>query len=198
MACRVTANDQGPGAAERFSMYLGIPCRLVCQADDAVRPIDAEFAKPPTNEVSFADGYPLMLILEDSLSDLNARQSVALPMNRFRPTSLWAAGVRRMRKTTGVTSRLAESLSAWSERVRAAQSRCCVWAAVKTHQTERHQIGRALPAERVARQPRPGDRAELESMSTEPTGNDQSRIAIPLVQDEVPVRGAVVEADPLL
>jgi uncharacterized protein YcbX len=35
--------------------------------------------------VSFADGYPFLLIGEASLADLNSRLSEPVPMNRFRP-----------------------------------------------------------------------------------------------------------------
>ncbi|MDQ6669176.1 MAG: MOSC domain-containing protein [Chloroflexota bacterium] len=82
---RVGAIDQGQAAADWLSTYLGTACRLVRQADDAVRKVDPEFAREPSDEVSFADGFPLLLISEESLADLNARLEVALPMNRFRP-----------------------------------------------------------------------------------------------------------------
>ena len=39
----------------------------------------------PTDQVGFADGYPLLLISEASLADLNSRLATPLPMNRFRP-----------------------------------------------------------------------------------------------------------------
>jgi hypothetical protein len=35
--------------------------------------------------VSFADGYPFLLIGENSLEDLNSRLEHPVPMNRFRP-----------------------------------------------------------------------------------------------------------------
>ena len=35
--------------------------------------------------VSFADGYPFLLIGENSLNDLNKKLETVLPMNRFRP-----------------------------------------------------------------------------------------------------------------
>ncbi|MDX1657088.1 MAG: MOSC domain-containing protein, partial [Candidatus Competibacteraceae bacterium] len=37
------------------------------------------------SEVIFADGFPLLLISQSSLEDLNARLDRALPMERFRP-----------------------------------------------------------------------------------------------------------------
>jgi hypothetical protein len=38
-----------------------------------------------TSQVNFADGYPLLLISEASLENLNTRLDEPLPMNRFRP-----------------------------------------------------------------------------------------------------------------
>jgi hypothetical protein len=38
-----------------------------------------------SSQVNFADGYPLLLISEASLADLNSRLEELLPMNRFRP-----------------------------------------------------------------------------------------------------------------
>jgi uncharacterized protein YcbX len=35
--------------------------------------------------VSYADGYPFMILSEASLQDLNSRLSEPVPMNRFRP-----------------------------------------------------------------------------------------------------------------
>ena len=35
--------------------------------------------------VSFADGYPFLLIGENSLADLNSKLDNSVPMNRFRP-----------------------------------------------------------------------------------------------------------------
>jgi uncharacterized protein YcbX len=81
----VAAVDQGPEVADWLSSFLGTPCRLVRHADDAVRLVDRAFATQPTDEVSFADGYPLLLVSEESLADLNARLDAPLPMNRFRP-----------------------------------------------------------------------------------------------------------------
>ena len=82
---RVAAIDQGPVVADWLSTFLQTPCRLVRQADDAVRLVDREYATQPADEVSFADGYPLLLLSEESVCDLNARLDTRLPMNRFRP-----------------------------------------------------------------------------------------------------------------
>ena len=73
----------GERAAEWFSEFLGTPCSLVHMADDVVRPANPAFA--PGVRVGFADGFPFLLISEESLADLNRRLADPLPMNRFRP-----------------------------------------------------------------------------------------------------------------
>jgi uncharacterized protein YcbX len=74
----------GEEAAVWFSDFLGTACSLVHMGDDVVRPANPLFA-PQATRVSFADGYPILLISEESLADLNDRLSQPLPMNRFRP-----------------------------------------------------------------------------------------------------------------
>lgn len=71
-------------ADEWFSAYLGIKSRLVYMPDSTNRKVDAVYAM--NNEItSFSDAYPVLLISESSLDDLNNRLEEALPMNRFRP-----------------------------------------------------------------------------------------------------------------
>jgi uncharacterized protein YcbX len=82
---RCAGVDQGHAAARWFGDYLGTPCRLVRMQRSFVRPVDRTYARRPTDQVGFADGYPLLLISEASLADLNARLPDPVPMNRFRP-----------------------------------------------------------------------------------------------------------------
>jgi uncharacterized protein len=81
----------GERSAAWFSTALGTPCSLVHMPDDTVRPADPAFA-PPGVRVSFADGFPFLLISEESLADLNARLPRPLPMNRFRPNLVIRGG----------------------------------------------------------------------------------------------------------
>jgi uncharacterized protein len=60
------------------------PCDLVYMPESTVRPVDPAYA-PAGMRVSFADGFPFLLISEESLADINARLARPLPMNRFRP-----------------------------------------------------------------------------------------------------------------
>lgn len=40
---------------------------------------------PYTHQIGLADAYPILLIGQSSLDDLNSRMNDPLPMNRFRP-----------------------------------------------------------------------------------------------------------------
>jgi uncharacterized protein YcbX len=86
----------GGAVNEWFSDAIGTKCQLVYMPDDSRRSVNPLFDKGD-DIVSFADGYPLMLLGEGSLEDLNARIAGAgahagrlpafrpLQMNRFRP-----------------------------------------------------------------------------------------------------------------
>lgn len=67
-----------------ISQIVGVPCKLVFMPENSSRPINPERARNNEN-VSFADGYPYLIISEASLQDLNSRMDEDLPMNRFRP-----------------------------------------------------------------------------------------------------------------
>lgn len=76
---------------EWFSRMLDIRCRLVYMPDTTNRIVDTRYAK--NNEVtSFSDAYPILLIGQASLDDLNERLAIPLPMNRFRPNIVFAGG----------------------------------------------------------------------------------------------------------
>lgn len=88
----VGAVDQGDDIASWLSESLKTRVRLVRFADDAVRQVDQRYAPRPTDQVGFADGYPFMLLSEESLADLNHRLDEPLPMNRFRPNIVVRGG----------------------------------------------------------------------------------------------------------
>jgi uncharacterized protein YcbX len=85
----VDAADCGAAAARWFSEALGTPCRLVRFRRDVQRPTSVKWTGGVAAQTRFADGYPLLLIGQASLDDLNARLAAAgqapLPMDRFRP-----------------------------------------------------------------------------------------------------------------
>lgn len=74
-----------PDAINRwFSDVLGHPLRLVYMPDSTRRLTDGRYTAED-QVVSFADGFPFLLIGQASLDDLNNRLAQPLPMNRFRP-----------------------------------------------------------------------------------------------------------------
>jgi uncharacterized protein YcbX len=76
-----------PAEVDRFfSDILGVDCRLVTMPEGAHRAVNPVYAvRRFKDEVSFADGYPFMLLGEASVEDLNTRLAKPVPMNRFRP-----------------------------------------------------------------------------------------------------------------
>ncbi len=81
----VDAIDQGDESAAWLSVWLGTSVRLVHIADGFKRKLNQDYAIHADDHTGFADGYPILIISEASLQDLNSRLDSALPMNRFRP-----------------------------------------------------------------------------------------------------------------
>ncbi len=73
-----------------FSEIIGIKCHLVKMPESTKRVVDVTYAK--NKIVSFADGYPFMIIGQSSLDDLNSRMEKPLPMNRFRTNFVFTGG----------------------------------------------------------------------------------------------------------
>lgn len=81
----VAAIHQGHEAAEWLSHYLDKNVHLVHIADGYKRKVSSEHAVLSDDHVSFADGYPILVISQASLDDLNSRLPEPVQMNRFRP-----------------------------------------------------------------------------------------------------------------
>lgn len=81
--------DCGDAAAAWFASFLGGACRLVRFPRDAQRPKRSKWVGDIRAATRFSDGYPLLLISQGSLDEVNAALikggREALPMNRFRP-----------------------------------------------------------------------------------------------------------------
>jgi uncharacterized protein len=80
----VDAVDAGAGAASYLRAHLGFGARLLYMPDATLRQADLAYARPG-DRVSFADGFPLLLLTQESLDALGRRVGQALPMLRFRP-----------------------------------------------------------------------------------------------------------------
>ena len=72
-----------------ISEYLGIDAKFVYMPNTTIRQVDQDFARTPADRVSFADGFPFLLLSEASLDDLNVRlknkNESAVTIHRFRP-----------------------------------------------------------------------------------------------------------------
>jgi uncharacterized protein YcbX len=66
------------------SEFLQTPCRLVYQPLEAIRAVDSQYAHA-SDQVSFADGFPFLILSESSLNALNQKANLDLTMARFRP-----------------------------------------------------------------------------------------------------------------
>ena len=88
-SAQVRGRDGGDAAADALSAYLGHDVRLVRFDDSQPRRVNPDYAGTSGATTLYADGYPLLVIGQASLDDLNgklaARGLAKLPMNRFRP-----------------------------------------------------------------------------------------------------------------
>ncbi|BEV16062.1 MOSC N-terminal beta barrel domain-containing protein [Herbaspirillum sp. DW155] len=86
---RLEALDQGEQARAWCSDYLGEDTRLVRFNPAVERACSTRWTGEHRAATQFSDGYPLLVIGQASLDDLNARLTAkgapALPMDRFRP-----------------------------------------------------------------------------------------------------------------
>ncbi|MDD1626521.1 MAG: MOSC domain-containing protein [Methylococcaceae bacterium] len=71
-------------ADQWLSYFLKLDCRLVYKPDEMIRQVDPRYAYD-TDNVAFADGFPFLMISENSLVSLNQEMQLNLPMARFRP-----------------------------------------------------------------------------------------------------------------
>ncbi|MBV6441201.1 MAG: putative protein YcbX [Saprospiraceae bacterium] len=86
-AAQVLPDDINNWFSDNLKGYL----RLVHMPGSTRRWADGRYA-PKGQHVSFADGYPFLLIGQASLDDLNRRLAQPLPMNRFRPNFVFTGG----------------------------------------------------------------------------------------------------------
>jgi uncharacterized protein YcbX len=74
-----------------FTHQLGQECKLVYMPEDSLRIVDTNYASG--EEITgFTDGYPILLVGQASLDDLNSRLEEKLPINRFRPNIVFSGG----------------------------------------------------------------------------------------------------------
>lgn len=87
----VTVQEVSYAHSEWFSKNIGIRCRLVAFPEENARAVDPKY-RVADDHVSLADAYPLMIIGQSTLDDLNERLKKPVPMNRFRPSFVFTGG----------------------------------------------------------------------------------------------------------
>ena len=93
---RVTPQLASAQAQAWISAFLGAPCRLVHMDAACTRAVKAKYEGrygEDGDEVSLADGFPLLLISQAALDQLNGKLARPVPMLRFRP-NLVVAGTQ--------------------------------------------------------------------------------------------------------
>ncbi|SFC64263.1 MOSC domain-containing protein [Spirosoma endophyticum] len=90
----VPALTVSDAADQWFTNAIGTSCRLVFMPETTTRAVDRDYARDPEQDaVSFADGYPYLLIGQSSLDALNQRLEEPLTMLRFRPNIVVSGSV---------------------------------------------------------------------------------------------------------
>jgi len=87
----VSALIMPSGINQWFSEVLRAPVRLVYMPDTSRRRADGRYA-PAGQLVSFADGFPYLIIGAAALNELNRQLTEPVPMNRFRPNIVFTGG----------------------------------------------------------------------------------------------------------
>ncbi|CAB3714879.1 putative protein YcbX [Paraburkholderia sediminicola] len=82
--------DTGEESAAWFSAFLGVPSRLLRFDPERERQVDPDYTASVSGATTyFADGFPLLVIGQASLDDLNVRLNrkgaPSVPIDRFRP-----------------------------------------------------------------------------------------------------------------
>jgi uncharacterized protein YcbX len=88
---RVTVFEVDKRISQWFSQKLDTQCTLVVFPEQNPREVDPKY-KINDDHVSLADGYPLLIIGQTSLDELNERLEKPIPMNRFRPNLVFSGG----------------------------------------------------------------------------------------------------------
>lgn len=79
-----TGTYVSPELDDWFTQRLGVQCRLIHMSDESIRPVDPRYASAG-HITSFADGYPMLLVSEASVAEINTRLNDEITVKRFRP-----------------------------------------------------------------------------------------------------------------
>lgn len=79
-------------ANDFFTQVLEMPTRLVYMNEESHRKTDANYSLNGDEITSFSDGYPILIIGQSSLDDLNNRLAEPITIRRFRPNFVFTGG----------------------------------------------------------------------------------------------------------
>jgi uncharacterized protein YcbX len=85
------ACNAGVEAQRWLTEFMGIECSLVYFPGNEVRIVDQTFAREG-DQTAFSDGFPVLLVSQASLDELNKRLDSPVPMARFRPNIVVSGG----------------------------------------------------------------------------------------------------------
>lgn len=78
-------------ASDWFSKMLNITCKLFYMPNETERKVGEQYSV--NNEItSFTDGFPILIIGQESLNDLNNKLAEKIAINRFRPNIVFSGG----------------------------------------------------------------------------------------------------------
>ena len=86
---------------EFFSSALGEPIQMVGMPDSTERQIELDYSRPG-EWVSFADGYPILVLGRASMAELNSRMERPVPTDRFR-ANIIVSGAEAWQEDTWTT-----------------------------------------------------------------------------------------------
>jgi uncharacterized protein YcbX len=81
----IDAQEVSENISVWFSESLGKKVRLMFQSNESKREVESKYQIKGGEILSTADGYPILLISEESLNDLNSKLKEPVEMLRFRP-----------------------------------------------------------------------------------------------------------------
>jgi len=112
----ISFNNSSSEAQNWISDYLGIDCRLIAMPKETKRLVDTDYASNKET-VSFADGFPSLIISQASLDDFNSKLEQPISMAHFRPNIViddcpaYAEDIWQAIKINGITFSLVKPCS---------------------------------------------------------------------------------------
>jgi len=85
------AIEYGKEVNDWFTQAINSSCKLVYMPNATVRKTSTKYFKESKN-YSFADGYPFLIIGEESLNYLNSKLDKSVDMEQFRPNLVFSGG----------------------------------------------------------------------------------------------------------